>query len=133
MDYKKPGYDGRLHYVQTLNTIIVNIHEASVEESHHRWCNLLFTALNQVAGFVDTTKHTKLYDDLKRIYGKIHLYNSPNIRNKINLSLNINNLNIKLHEITKDYIFMSRHLLLPVSDDDEQEFDWDKYAKESDL
>jgi len=130
--YTKPGYDGRLEYFKVLKDYMINIANAQFMGDFAAWLRLLrgmFALVQPYINPVDATKINAMITTIRQQYTTINSDTIHGCNKKV-----INGfLDNKLQTLMELLYTSSKHLLLPTQPVDDDEYDFDSFAKGSDL
>lgn len=126
--YSKPSYDGRLHYHEVVKSYMVAISNASITGDFPAWIRLIRGLWALTHSYINPKMKPgvkTLLDDLNRKNLTINMKTMSTMEAKywdIQLDILLQEITEKLYEATKD-------LLLPIKDDDDEDFDVDSFTK----
>lgn len=128
--FSKPTYDGRLHYYNQLSKWVEAISLSCNNEDYYNWFMNLRGYYVLIKPFIRTKDITDVDKKIKKIHNKLIILSSTqqnlSLSSKLGLSKDLFDLNENLYKY-------SRHLLLPITDEEESDYDEDGFMRGSDL
>ena len=128
--FTKPGYDARLEYTELLRGRLEVINMYSSNRSFDGWLRELFVYFNLIAGFITPDDEVKINTTLKDLNNTLNYWKHASSKNNHKI---LNSMDILFRDATRLIIKASKHLLLPIKDDDEDEYDSATFFRGSDL
>ena len=129
----KVAYDGRLEYYKHLRDYWDGLKNASINSDINMWLKYLRGYYSRTMGFISSNEKTKLSNLFNEVSSKLNrLQAGMNtfFKNDILEELLVHN---KLQEIEDMLFFATKNMLVPFTNDDDDDFDEDNFFKESDL
>ena len=131
-DYSKPGFDMRLEFNRHLKHHLDIIALYSYSGDVRKELEALGNYMALTVGFVtDREKYKWLKDRLLEMFRRCDRALALSSSHAVRSQLVLNKLKIDLLGFKEELFTLTRHLLLPVKSEDDDEFDADRFLKES--
>jgi len=130
--YVKPGYDGRMQYYATLEKFMLGLSNAQIAGDFAAWIRVASGFISLIGPYIKPSHAVILREKLNQAragYMKLqqNMYESSNKAYVEGI------LDTQLQQLTDKIYEFGRHIFLPVSDEESEEFDIEQFFKESDL
>jgi len=124
--YNKPNFDGRLNYYNHLKSYWDGLAQATFEDNYDMRYKALRGYFARTRPFIkDKDKLSNLFKTVLALIRQLHEFsksNQPYILNKIT---------DMLQDIEDELFMATKDMLVSTKDEDDDEFDYEQWAKES--
>lgn len=128
--YSKPGFDGRLHYYKLVGNYMINIAITQNMHDYHGWLDNINGLFDMVSPFIKQPADIRL--KILRCGKHINSLSNCCLIKSNQVVLN-KHIETELHDLTQTIYKSAKHMLLPISEDSNNEFDEDDFFEGSDL
>ena len=119
--FHKPGYDGRLAYIDVMKEFMMAISKSSIAMDYPLWFNSLRGYFSVTSPFMSSKDRVEIKQQFKKIETRHKSIMNASISEDNKNNLLDSSLCGSLHEVTDMMYSKTRHLLLPANYEDEDE------------
>ena len=130
--YSKPGYDGRLQFYDIWKENMKIIALASYYADYPTWFNAIKQMYFMAQPYMPCDKAAEVKAKIKKLNNNINMISSKQSSLLHNRMIK-NYIQTQLENIQEMLYLYAKHLMLPISDEDESEYDFDEFKRDSDL
>lgn len=123
---EKALFDGRLHYHDTLNKLMVNVDLASLNDNKAMWIRGIRRWFTRISPYIKVKDRDIIREKLRKLNNKIAMLYSGNKCNP-NSTFGIDD---DLFEVEENIMMVSKQMYLPI-EEFETEFNEERFLKES--
>lgn len=131
--FRKVSFDARQHFYKVMEIYMRDVGQAQVKSDFTLWYRLEMGLISLVNPFIKKKDREEILEKCEVIKNYLNKRNSPDARKISNPSLlnqKIDSLLIELHFKVYD---AAKHMLLPLSEVEEDEFDFEAFKRQSGL
>jgi len=130
--FNKPSYDGRLQYYKLAGSYMTSIAAASLNDNFILWLELINGLFDIFYPFIKPTDITEIEKQIEECDKNIDIL-AQSSNNKTN-QLTLNKfLEKKLHVLTRKLYCSSKHMLLPIKSEENDNLNVEDFLEGSDL
>ena len=129
--FTKPGFDGRLAYFKLVEDYLTDIRLAAYSNKTRDWFETLLNFTTFVTPFIKPGDSDKLEKQITKIDNMF--INAANFGSKTNQVVVNYNISKEIRQLNNDLFKFAKHILLPIKDESDDNFNMEKWMKESDL
>ena len=94
------------------------------------WLRELYIYHNLISGYISPVNDEEIGEELEKLGNSLNTFQRMNNRGSMIVQ---NNIDKRFRDSTRKLIKFSKHLLLPIKDEDNTEFDEEEFFRGSDL